>query len=134
MDLRSLAAVLALNLVMTGCASAAGAGAPPPDEVWGAPGHALAMNGGRGVLEESCSRLVFGPVSLDSSGRFSATGELEQYAPGPQPGDSAPATVPVTVNGTLKGETMDLTIAAEGAAPREVTLIRGRRAKIFRCL
>lgn len=134
MDLRSLAAVLAFNLVMTGCASAAGSGAPPPDEVWGAPGHALSINGGRGVLEESCSRLVFGPVSLDGSGHFTAPGELEQYAPGPQAGDSTPATVPVTVNGTLDGETMDLTVAAKGAAPREVTLVRGRRAKIFRCL
>ena len=134
MDLRSLAAVLALNLAMTGCASAAGSGATPPDDVWGAPGQALTVKEGRGVLEESCSRVVFGPIGLDGSGHFSATGELEEFAPGPQQGDAAPVMVPVTVSGTVDGETMALSIAAKGAADREVTLRRGLRAKVFRCL
>lgn len=79
---------------------------------------------------------IAGPVHLDGQGRFSVTGEMQQYAPGPQMVESGQAakSPPVRLKGRLSGRNLELTVLRPDVAPETLHLTRGPAGKMVRCL
>jgi hypothetical protein len=94
---------------------------------------ALEIGDGGAMIREPCGEIALDAIRPDAGGRFSAPGRMTTYTPGPQRADDAPSTTPVAVTGRIEGETMMLSIAQPGAPVRELTLHKGRRAKVIRC-
>ena len=83
---------------------------------------------------DCASGAIAGPLRLDASGSFSASGTFMQHQPGPQRADE---TVPDKARyiGEVQGAVMTLTIQPVGSgAPQVFRLQRGTTVKLVRCL
>jgi hypothetical protein len=77
--------------------------------------------------------VIKGPLTVDSAGRFKATGMFETYAPGPQRADVPPVMHMAHIQGRVVGTAIELTLHVEGErAMRKFTLAQGRVAKLIR--
>lgn len=99
---------------------------------WGARGTNLSIGADGARLEQDCASGSFAPVKIDANGRFSTRGRYEAHKPGPQPAD-APDGGAAGFEGKLDGDTLRLTIRPADGAPQQLTLLRGKRAKLIRC-
>ena len=54
--------------------------------------------------------------------------------PGPQPGDEAPAQKEAVFEGRVQGDTLVLTVSRADGPAQSFTLLKGKRAKLIRCL
>ncbi len=90
----------------------------------------------RGDLKLGCAGgSIAGPIRLDGHGRFTASGEFQEYAPGPQMVDESGKPPPaVRFDGQLSGGSLALTVARRGGPPLTLTLTRGPARKMVRCL
>lgn len=126
------------NVFAALCAmTAAGASAAPPlAGEWGGDRAQLTITAAGGRIDYDCgSGTIAGPVRLDAKNRFKASGRHEDYSAGPTQADAAPKTHATTYSGSLKGDTLVLTVKVSGEAkPRTLTLLRGKRVKLIRCL
>ena len=113
-------------------AMTAGASAPPLLGQWGGPGVNLTFGADGARLEQDCASGSFGPVRADARGHFKTSGRFEAYGPGPQRADETPGGN-AAFEGQLAGDTLHLTIRPAGGAPQQMTLLRGKRAKLIRC-
>jgi hypothetical protein len=123
------AIILATAAGMTGPLPAAGL-----DGLWSGPGTILTISASGGVLQQDCASGRFGPVKVGKTGGFKARGTWEDYQPGPQPADAPPIASGANFDGRLQGDTLTLTIERAGHSPQLLTLLKGKRAKIIRCL
>lgn len=125
------AAILLAGLAMTSGAEASSM----LDGVWGGPGVLLTVGpDGSAVLQQDCASGRFGPVRIAKAGTFRVRGNWEEYGPGPQPADVPPAQGSATFQGHVRGDTLTLTIARSGHPRQSLTLLKGKRAKLIRCL
>ena len=126
------------NSLIAVCAmTATGAPAAPPlAGEWGGDRSQLTITAAGGRIDYDCgSGTITGPVRLDAKNRFKANGRHEDYAGGPMQADAAPKTHATAYSGSLKGDTLVLTVKVSGEAkPRTLTLLRGKRVKLIRCL
>lgn len=113
-------------------AMTSGASAPPLLGQWGAPGANLTIGAEGARLEQDCASGSFGPVRADARGRFKTVGRFEAYQPGPQRADES-AGGNAGFEGALDGDTLRLTIRPAGGVAQELSLMRGKRAKLIRC-
>ncbi|MBS0502845.1 MAG: hypothetical protein JSS55_03390 [Proteobacteria bacterium] len=102
--------------------------------VWSGPGAMLAVSPTGGLLQQDCSAGRFGPVKLSRSGTFKVRGTWEDYAPGPQSADAAPVAAKADFEGRITGDTLALTIKRPGRPHQTISLLKGKRAKLIRCL
>ena len=102
---------------------------------WGGPNIRIQVEDGSATIDYSCAHgTIAGPLTFDSKGRFNWRGTHTRERPGPirvgQEGGS-----PAIYTGTIKGETMTLTVRLAGT--KEVvdtfTLTRGGKGRIFKC-
>lgn len=121
-------ALLGAAIVMTGNA---GPGHSLTGQ-WGAPGANLTIGADGARLDQECASGSFGPVQADSRGYFKTAGRFEAYQPGPQRADETPGGN-AGFEGHLQGDTLRLTIRPAQGPPQELTLMRGKRAKLIRC-
>lgn len=78
---------------------------------------------------------IDGAVRSGPDGSIRASGRYLADHPGPIEGDLAAHSVPAQFSGRLVGDELHLEITVEGhAAAQTVTLVRGRRVKLVRCL
>ena len=78
---------------------------------------------------------IDGAVLPGSDGRFVARGRYLADHPGPIAGDTAARAVAAVFEGRLAGDTLQLKILLQGKPDMKVlTLVRGRRVKLVRCL
>ena len=113
-------------------AMTAGASAPPLLGQWGAPGANLTIGADGARLDQECGSGSFGPVQADARGHFKTSGRFEMYQPGPQRADETPGGN-AAFEGTVAGDTLHLTIRPASGAAQQMTLLRGKRAKLIRC-
>ena len=119
-------------IVMTG--TSAGAAGEELQGVWSAPGALLTVGPDGAVFRQDCSEARFGPVLPDKSGAFRATGAWEDHAPGPQPADAPPPRQDAILEGQFRDDALVLTVRRAGGAAQSFTLLKGKRAKLIRCL
>ena len=78
---------------------------------------------------------IDGAVLPDGEGRFMARGRYLADHAGPIAGDAAPQAVATLFEGRIAGDTLRLELKVTGEpAPRVLTLVRGQRVKLVRCL
>lgn len=78
---------------------------------------------------------IDGAVLPDGDGRFVARGRYLADHPGPIAGDAAPRAVAAVFEGLIAGETLRLELKVTGEPATQVlTLVRGKRVKLVRCL
>ena len=128
---RALAgALLAIPLVTTATA---------PEALTGAYGGSRvnATFGATGArLEFDCAVAeIDGAVTPGSDGRFVARGRYLADHPGPIAGDVAAQAVTAVFEGRLAGDTLQLKMLVRGEPDTQlITLLRGKRVKLVRCL
>jgi hypothetical protein len=112
-------------------------GATPTDlaGVWGGDRTVLTFGVTGATIQSDCAQgAITGPILLAADGHFRASGTFENQGPGPQEADRAvlPAA---SFTGQVDGDTMVLTVHESGGrAPMRLTLRRGVRPKLVRCL
>lgn len=127
--------VLLSSAVLVSACMTPGNATQPEEGLWGTPGTVLTLTAAGGMLEEGCAQTALGPIRTDANGRFTATGRLTTWGGGPQQADvPAEPARPIAVDGRIEGDRMTLRLTGDGLAPRELTLQRGLRAKVIRCL
>jgi hypothetical protein len=78
---------------------------------------------------------IDGAVLPDDDGRFVARGRYLADHAGPIAGDVAPHAVATVFEGRIAGHTLRLELKVTGEpVPRMLTLVRGQRVKLVRCL
>ena len=109
----------------------------PETHAWGRRGIQLEVAGKDGRFELDCAHGTFEePLEPDARGRFEAGGRLVRERGGPQREGEEPKGEPVRFAGTVKDDTMTLSIRlVEG--DEEVgrfTLTRGKAGRLHKCL
>ena len=125
---------LALAGAMTmSCGSSA---APPLTGQWGGDRAQLTLELSGGRIEYDCGAgTIEAPLVLDAKGNFSVPGKHEDYQPGPTAADAVLALRAALYRGSVAGDRMSLTVQVTGdKRPRTITLVRGQRVKLVRCL
>lgn len=102
--------------------------------VWSGDRHVLTVNDTGARLETDCAFSEFSAPTLDNRGHFKVSGRFHPDTAGPQPGDKLAAGRPATLEGMLEAETLVVTLSAKDSAPQKLTLQRGQRVKLIRCL
>ncbi|NNM77155.1 hypothetical protein HJG53_09600 [Sphingomonas sp. ID1715] len=98
---------------------------------WGGPDAMLTIDAQGGELRQSCAGGRLTAFRIKKDGSFTAKGDFEAYGAGPQVADGA-AAKPARYAGRLAGETMLLTVTAQGST-QKLELTKGRRVKLIRC-
>jgi hypothetical protein len=124
------ATLLAMSPVTTATAPEALTGTFGGDRV----NATFTANGAR--LEFDCAVAeIDGAVLPGSDGRFVARGRYLADHPGPIAGDVARRAVAAVFEGWLAGDTLRLELKVTGEPATQVlTLVRGKRVKLVRCL
>ncbi len=124
-----LLAMFAAAILVPGLARAA----EPLAGVWGGDRSILTLRGDGGSFESGCSYGEWnGPAAPDPGGRFVVKGHFRGALAGAQ--QEAPSAGPsAEFAGQVRDDTLVLSIRGDGA-PRQVTLKRGVRPRMVRCL
>jgi hypothetical protein len=127
--------LLAGGALLLAAIIAAPAAATPLSGTWAGEHLNLTIGADGATLESDCaSGSIKGPLTPDAKGKFHATGQFEQYHPGPQRVEEGETPVNTTkFAGIVHGDTLALTVTAPGTAPQHYTLKRGKLAKLVRC-
>lgn len=104
---------------------------------WGGAHIGLQVGGGKTTIEYDCAHgTIDQPLALDSRGRFSARGtHLREHA-GPVRDNEQTNARPARYTGWVSGERMTLkvTLTDKNEFLGTYTLVRGRDARIVKCL
>ncbi len=113
--------------------SAAGA-TPDLLGTWSGDRHVLTISETGARLETDCALSEFGEPWLGREGQFKAKGMHHAGTGGPQAGDAVPSGPAATLEGMLKEGRLELVLAVAGSPPQPLSLQRGQRVKLIRCL
>lgn len=106
-----------------------------PTGMWGGDHINVEVTGNGASIEYDCAHgTIDQSISLDSHGRFNATGTHTREHPGPvREGESD--GVPASYSGHMDGATMTLTVklAATNETIGTFTLTHGKRSRIVKC-
>ena len=101
---------------------------------WGGPNIRMEVGARTTRIEYSCANsTIAGPLTFDSKGRFTWHGDYYREGPGPVRADATSDRV--TYTGTVKGDTMTLTVKLAGSSDAldTFTLKRGGIGRVFKC-
>jgi hypothetical protein len=103
---------------------------------WGGPHIRIEVGPRSATIEYDCANgTIDGPLTFDSRGRFTWRGTHNREHAGPIRADEGSNGQPAVYTGTVKGDTMVLTLKLAGS--NEVidrfTLKRGGPGRVFKC-
>lgn len=103
--------------------------------VWGGLHINLDVSANSANVEYDCAHgAIEGPLVVDANGKFELRGSFTQERGGPVRADETPESRPATYSGTIKGNTMTLTLKVSGVDETETfTLERGKPGELFKC-
>ena len=103
--------------------------------VWGGQHINLEVSANSAKVEYDCAHgAIEGPLVVDNNGKFELRGSFTQERGGPVRADETPDSRPATYSGTIKGNTMMLTLKVSGVDETETfTLERGKAGDLFKC-
>jgi len=122
--------------LLSGCGDPLSAPDSLPEGVWGGPHAKLVLTADEGDLEYDCAHGVLTtPVSVQSDGRFAATGTHTFERGGPVREGEAPDTHAATYEGRLVGDRITFTVTVtDFGVLGPFTLARGEAGQVFKCL
>jgi|ERR687883_828667 hypothetical protein len=104
--------------------------------VWGGEHIRLEVTGSGATVEYDCAHgMIAEPLTLDSQGRFDATGTHTREHGGPVRRDDTPDSSPARYTGRVEGQTMTLTVTLPDAGTDvgTYTLTQGSEGRIRKC-
>lgn len=87
-------------------------------------------------IEYDCAHgAIAGPLTFDPEGRFSWRGTITRERGGPVRLGAKTNNLPATYSGSIKNDTMTLTVEVENSndEPETFTLTRGSVGRVFKC-
>jgi hypothetical protein len=102
---------------------------------WGGPHIAMTVAAAKTDIEFDCGKAtISGALDADADGAFTAAGTFLPERPGPT-GPDAPASRPMRVTGTVKGDQMQVKIVLtdKDEAIGDFSLALGTLARLFKC-
>ena len=103
---------------------------------WGGPHIRMQVDSGSASIDYDCANgTIDGPFNLDSKGRFTWHGSHRREGPGPIRADEAANGQAAIYTGSVKGDTMTLTVklADTNDVVDTFTLTRGGAGRVFKC-
>lgn len=127
-----------MTICMLGATAMAGRAAPSKllTGQWGGDRAIMMLTDKGGQISYDCGQgSIEGAIRLDAKGGFRAKGRHEDYMPGPQRAEMAPALKSADYRGSVTGKMLTLRVLIAGE-PAELTyrLAQDRRTKIIRCM
>ena len=103
--------------------------------VWGGQHIQIKVGANSATIEYDCANgVIDGPLVVDSNGNFKLHGTHRMERGGPVRADEEPKKIPATYTGSIKGNTMTLTLKLAGSSDEETfTLERGKEGDVFKC-
>ena len=102
--------------------------------VWGGQHINIKVGAKSATIEYDCaSGVINGPLVVDSNGHFNLRGTHRMERGGPVRADEDPTQVPATYSGSIKGNTMTLTLRLSGSDEETFTLEKGKPGELFKC-
>lgn len=103
--------------------------------VWGGLHINLEVRANSAKVEYDCAHgAIEGPLVVDNNGNFELRGSFTPERGGPVRADETPESRQATYSGTIKGNTMTLTLKVSGVDESETfTLERGKAGELFKC-
>ena len=103
---------------------------------WGAPHIRINVEQGSATIDYDCAHgTIAGPLTFDSKGRFSWRGTHQREGPGPTRVGQESNGRPAIYTGSVKGDTMTLTIKLSDTdeVVSTYTVKRGGAGRVFKC-
>ena len=105
-----------------------------PRGVWGGQHIKIEVGTKSAAIEYDCaSGKIEGPLVIDANGNFKLHGIHRMERGGPIRADEKPKEIPATYTGSIKGNTMTLTLKIEDADEETFTLEKGKPGDLFKC-
>ena len=106
------------------------------DGTWGGQHIQFEVSDGSVTIEYDCAHgLIPGPLTFDSQGLFSWRGTYTRERGGPIRLGEKPNNQTAIYSGSIKGDTMTLTLRVENSSlePQTFTLMRDSVGRVFKC-
>ena len=101
---------------------------------WGGLHISLKVGEKSATIEYDCaSGVIDGPLVVDSKGNFNLRGTHHAERGGPLRADDEPKKIPATYIGSIKGNTMTLTLKLSDTDEETFTLEKGKAGELFKC-
>ena len=101
---------------------------------WGGQHISIKVGANMATIEYDCaSGVIDGPLVIDSDGNFNLHGTHRMERGGPVRADEEPRRVPATYTGSIKGNTMTLTLKLSDSDEETFTLEKGKKGELFKC-
>jgi hypothetical protein len=105
-----------------------------PSGEWGGQHISIDVGAKSATVEYDCaSGVIDGPLVLDADGHFSLRGTHRPERGGPVRADDNRAGYPATYTGTIKGNTMTLTLKVGDSDEETFTLEKGKPGELVKC-
>ena len=105
-----------------------------PKGVWGGQHINIEVGEKSATIEYDCaSGVINGPLVVDSNGNFKLRGTHRIERGGPIRADEKPNEHPATYTGSIKGNTMTLTLKLSSSDEETFTLEKGKQGELFKC-
>lgn len=102
--------------------------------VWGGSHIQIKVGPKSATIEYDCaSGVINGPLVVDRNGNFNLHGSHRAERGGPVRADDEARQIPATYTGTIKGNTMTLTLKIADSDEETFTLEKGREGELFKC-
>jgi hypothetical protein len=101
---------------------------------WGGQHISMNVSAKSATIEYDCATgVIEGPLVVDADGRFNLRGTHRPERGGPIRADKQPSGYPATYTGTIKGNTMTLTLKVGDSDEETFTLEKGKPGELVKC-
>ena len=105
-----------------------------PTGSWGGQHISINVGAKSATIEYDCATgVIDGPLLVDADGRFNLRGKHRMERGGPVRADEQPSDQPATYTGTIKGNTMTLTLKVGDSDEETFTLEKGKPGELVKC-
>jgi hypothetical protein len=101
---------------------------------WGGQHISMNVTAKSATIEYDCATgVINGPLVVDADGNFNLHGTHRMERGGPVRADEKPSGEPATYTGTIKGNTMTLTLKVGDSDEETFTLEKGQQGELVKC-
>jgi hypothetical protein len=105
-----------------------------PTGLWGGQHIRIEVGAKSATIEYDCATgVIDGPLVVDSNGQFNLRGTHKMERGGPIRQDEEPKPHPATYTGSIKGNTMTLTLKLEDFDAETFMLEKGNAGELVKC-
>ena len=105
-----------------------------PTGNWGGQHINMKVGAKSATIEYDCATgMIQGPLVVDGNGNFKLRGTHQPQHGGPIRADENPQDHPATYTGSIKGNTMTLSLKVGDSEEETFTLEKGKEGELFRC-